>query len=172
VYEFDYTARFIRDVKKLKRKHYDMSKLDAVLDVLQCYDTHTLSTRYRDHRLQGQLSSYRELHIEGDWLLVYRIDGKRLVLTLARTGVTTKHCPRRRVLGNGSGCGWWHRIAVLRPTPCYAALPSELAVRDMVMMRASQRRFKPWNRLSIQLSSWLSNHLSNQRSLGAKATSL
>jgi mRNA interferase YafQ len=63
-----------------------MTKLDAVLEVLQSYDMQTLIARYRDHKLQGRLSSYRELHIEGDWLLVYRIDGKQLVLTLVRTG--------------------------------------------------------------------------------------
>ena len=86
MYEFDYTVRFLRDVKHLKRKHYDMHRLDDVLDVLEGHDTSVLKTRYRDHQLKGGLSDYRELHVDGDWLLVYRIDGARLVITLVRTG--------------------------------------------------------------------------------------
>ena len=39
-----------------------------------------------DHQLKGGLSEYRELHVDSDWLLVYRMDGARLTITLVRTG--------------------------------------------------------------------------------------
>ncbi len=45
-----------------------------------------LRTKYKDHALKGKWQGFRELHIEGDWLLIYKIDSDCLVLTLFRTG--------------------------------------------------------------------------------------
>ena len=42
--------------------------------------------QYRDHQLKGNMGEYRELHIESDWLLIYKIDGINLLLYLERTG--------------------------------------------------------------------------------------
>nr|VFJ63553.1 MAG: addiction module toxin component, YafQ family/addiction module toxin, RelE/StbE family [Candidatus Kentron sp. FW] len=38
-----------------------------------------LDAIYRDHRLVGNFIGRRECHIESDWLLVYRIEGDRMV---------------------------------------------------------------------------------------------
>ena len=46
----------------------------------------TLSAKYRDHALTGNCSSYRECHITPDWLLIYEIREKELLLILSRTG--------------------------------------------------------------------------------------
>ena len=40
----------------------------------------------RDHDLTGNWRGRRECHIQPDWLLIYRIEGDVLVLTLSRTG--------------------------------------------------------------------------------------
>lgn len=45
-----------------------------------------LEAKYRDHLLTGDYGGFRECHIQPDWLLVYQIDGNRLILFLARTG--------------------------------------------------------------------------------------
>jgi mRNA interferase YafQ len=45
-----------------------------------------LITHYRDHALTGNLQGYRELHIDSDWLLVYRIENNTLTLILVATG--------------------------------------------------------------------------------------
>ena len=45
-----------------------------------------LDERYQDHALTGKYSGYRELHIEPDWLLIYRVYGDILMLSLTRTG--------------------------------------------------------------------------------------
>ncbi|WEV67282.1 type II toxin-antitoxin system YafQ family toxin [Bifidobacterium sp. ESL0769] len=82
--EIAYNPAFLRDVKRLKRKHYDMSKLLEVEKVLRRGDATILTTQYKDHRLVGNLSPFRELHIAPDWLLVYRVDGEKIIL--ARTG--------------------------------------------------------------------------------------
>lgn len=40
----------------------------------------------REHSLGGTYRGHREYHIESDWLLVYCIDERGLVLAATRTG--------------------------------------------------------------------------------------
>lgn len=49
-------------------------------------DADTLIHTYRNHSLKGEWAGFRELHIEGDWLLIYRIDHGELCLVLTCTG--------------------------------------------------------------------------------------
>ena len=79
------TPTFERDWKRLKRKHYDPDKLRKALQTLMAEDADTLQREYRDHALKGEWLGFRELHIEGDWLLIYRIDHGELCLAPART---------------------------------------------------------------------------------------
>jgi mRNA interferase YafQ len=39
-----------------------------------------LPDKYKDHSLEGEWRGHRELHLEFDWLLVYRADGDKLYL--------------------------------------------------------------------------------------------
>jgi len=39
---------------------------------------------YRDHELEGDWAGVRDIHIEADWLLLYRISGRDVILI--RTG--------------------------------------------------------------------------------------
>ena len=39
-----------------------------------------------DHDLTGNWRGHRECHIQPNWLLIYRVEGDVLVLTLSRTG--------------------------------------------------------------------------------------
>ena len=43
-----------------------------------------MPARYRDHPPRGSWKGYRELHLESDWLLIYRVEGTEL--HLVRTG--------------------------------------------------------------------------------------
>ncbi|WEV41672.1 type II toxin-antitoxin system YafQ family toxin [Bifidobacterium sp. ESL0682] len=86
MYEISFSNEFLRDVKKLKKKHYDLSKLYYVFHVLSSNDAETLRRKYRDHQLKGSLKDYRELHIAADWLLIYRVEGSVLLITLMCTG--------------------------------------------------------------------------------------
>lgn len=80
------TPRFKQDYKAIVKKHYDVSLFEAALRALVAQETDLLRTRYRDHALKGEWNGYRELHISGDWLLIYRIDEDELQLVLTRTG--------------------------------------------------------------------------------------
>ncbi len=59
-----------------------MSKLRDVLTLLIAAEP--LPARLKDHPLTGGWRGWRDLHIEPDWLLLYKIDGNDLIL--ARTG--------------------------------------------------------------------------------------
>ncbi|WEV58895.1 type II toxin-antitoxin system YafQ family toxin [Bifidobacterium sp. ESL0728] len=80
------TGTFLKDVKKLKRKHFNLDKLDYVIQLLIKQDTAILIHEYNDHALKGNLRTFRELHIEPDWLLVYQIEHGTLTLVLVETG--------------------------------------------------------------------------------------
>ena len=62
----------------MPKRGKDMSKLRQVLLLL--LNGETLPERYRDHPLRGNWTGYRDLHIEPDWLLIYRISGNKLDL--------------------------------------------------------------------------------------------
>ena len=78
------TRGFRRDYDLLRRRGYQMSRLDEAVRILS--EEERLPPTYYDHPLRGDLDGFRECHIAGDWILVYTISGDILVLTLSRTG--------------------------------------------------------------------------------------
>lgn len=58
--------------------------LDAVITDLA--NGVPLPEKSNDHALGGNCVGHRECHILPDWLLLYRVDGDVLVLTLTHTG--------------------------------------------------------------------------------------
>lgn len=63
-----------------------MSKLAQTVDLLM--NGKVLPLNYKDHPLRGNYKGCRECHVfgESDWLLIYRIDGKNLILVFTATG--------------------------------------------------------------------------------------
>ena len=76
------STQFKRDVKRAQRRGKDLAKLRPPLTAL--VHQSLLPARYRDHPLRGNWQGYRELHVEPDWLLIYRVVGNEL--HLVRTG--------------------------------------------------------------------------------------
>lgn len=76
--------QFKKDLKSAQKRGYDLALLSAVVDKLARCET--LEAKYRDHNLTGKYAGFRECHVQPDWLLVYRIDEKEIVLFLSRTG--------------------------------------------------------------------------------------
>ena len=83
-YEVKQTSRFKRDYRIAKKRGYDIQSLRDI--IIQLADGIPLPAKNRDHALTGDWFGYRECHITGDWLLVYRKEDDILVLTLTRTG--------------------------------------------------------------------------------------
>ena len=77
------TSQFRKDYKRAIKRGKDIAKLDDIIRKLATGEP--LDIRHRDHALVGNWASFRECHIEPDWLLIYRIESDVLVLTLVRT---------------------------------------------------------------------------------------
>ena len=78
------TSKFRKDVKRMRKRGIDLSELEVVITAL-CNEV-PLDDSYHDHALTGNLNGFRECHIAPDWLLIYAIDHKELILTASRTG--------------------------------------------------------------------------------------
>lgn len=83
-YEIVQTGQFKKDLKLARKRGYDLSLIGKVVDTLAAGDE--LPEKYRDHSLSGNYARCRECHITPDWLLIYEIADKELILYLTRTG--------------------------------------------------------------------------------------
>jgi len=76
------SVRFNKDVARQKARGKDMSKLHAVIVALS--NRQPLDPKHRDHALTGNLTGFRDCHIEPDWILIY--ERTETELRLMRTG--------------------------------------------------------------------------------------
>ena len=83
-YAIKRTAKFRKDYKRLKKRGYDMSLLEAVVKKLA--NGIPLPPQYRDHKMHGDKRGYRNCHVLNDWVLLYKIEKNILTLILAETG--------------------------------------------------------------------------------------
>jgi mRNA interferase YafQ len=75
-------ARFQADVQRQRRRGKDIDELLAAVELLT--ETGSLPDAYRPHRLEGEWAGVWECHIEQDWLLIYAVTPREVVLI--RTG--------------------------------------------------------------------------------------
>ena len=85
-YTVDTTSDFKKDYKKIIKQGKKLEKIKTVIDKLACGEK--IDSKYKDHKLNDskKYKDCRELHIEPDWLLVYRIIENELILLLLDTG--------------------------------------------------------------------------------------
>ena len=83
-YAIEITTRFKKDYKAILKRGYNVSLLEEPLSLLA--NGMKLPEKYLDHPLQGKYKGCREFHVTPDWLVIYEIVDKTLVLYLARTG--------------------------------------------------------------------------------------
>lgn len=76
------STAFKKDVKRAEKRGKDLAKLKAVLLLL--LNDEPVPPKLKDHPLRSNWVGYRDLHIEPDWLLIYRLSENELLL--ARTG--------------------------------------------------------------------------------------
>ena len=82
--ELRYSNQFKKDFKRVKKRGLPLDQLKWILGELA--NERKLDPKYRDHDLTGDYVGFRECHIQPDWLLIYYVDGKELVLVAQRTG--------------------------------------------------------------------------------------
>lgn len=79
-----YSSKFKKDYKRVKKQGKNVELLLDIVDILAAEKP--LEEKHNDHPLSGNYIGYRECHIQPDWLLIYKVDGSELILTLTRTG--------------------------------------------------------------------------------------
>lgn len=78
------TSKFQKDLKRAQKRGYDISLLTDIIKKLAAGEK--LPEKNKDHNLIGDYQNCRECHITPDWLLIYQIQEKELILILTRTG--------------------------------------------------------------------------------------
>ena len=84
MYKIEFTNEMKRNVKRMRKRGKDMTKLTDVLNMLA--SGNPLPPKFNDHQLPGSLKDFRECHIEPDWLLLYQFHDDELILVATATG--------------------------------------------------------------------------------------
>lgn len=74
---------FKKELKQALLRGKDIKKLEDIIHILQ--KSEKIPHKFKDHALVGNYKGFRELHIEPDWLLIYRIEGDDLILEATGT---------------------------------------------------------------------------------------
>lgn len=82
--QVEYTNQFKKDLKLAKRRNKNLSLLNNIMQKIVSEEK--LSITQRDHALTGNWHLHRELHVENDWLLIYRIIPNEKTVIFVRTG--------------------------------------------------------------------------------------
>lgn len=73
-----------KDIKRASKQGKNIDLLFEVVDRLS--EGEILEPKFKDHKLSGEYEGKRECHIEPNFLLIYEIREKEIVLYLARVG--------------------------------------------------------------------------------------
>lgn len=80
--DFEKSYKRVKQSGQLKKQAKD--KLEEAINILALGKK--LPLEYKDHQLNGELRYYRECHVRGDLLLVYRIQKEELSVALVNIG--------------------------------------------------------------------------------------
>jgi len=70
--------QFKKDLKKVKLTDKQFEKLIKYISLL--LEEKSLPPEAKDHPLVGKWKDFREFHLGGDLLVIYKIEGKSLIL--------------------------------------------------------------------------------------------
>ena len=80
--DISFKPQIKRDFKRMKKRGKDLKKIDVAARILATVGT--LPSQYRPHKLSGKYEGLWECHLESDWLLIFAVLKKEIVLS--RTG--------------------------------------------------------------------------------------
>lgn len=85
MYRVIFSLQYKKSLKKISKSgNFPKKEIEKVIDLL--ISGKALPIKYKDHKLNGELSDYKECHIRGDLLLVYQIKKDNLILILVDIG--------------------------------------------------------------------------------------
>lgn len=73
----NFTPQFLKDIKRLQRKHYDVNKIKSIVELVRQDTTgskNILLQRHNMHILKGSWKGAYECHVVkvGDWIVIWR----------------------------------------------------------------------------------------------------
>lgn len=80
----EYTTKFKRDLKLSQKRNKDLEALRNIMKQIEYQQP--IDPKCKDHPLSGNWDGHRELHIEPDWLLIYKIVPKQKTVIFVRSG--------------------------------------------------------------------------------------
>ena len=80
----EYTTKFKRDLKLAKKRKNNLNALRDIMKKIEHEEK--LNLKLKDHPLSSNWKGYRELHIEPDWLLIYKLIPEERIVIFVRTG--------------------------------------------------------------------------------------
>ena len=80
--EIHFENTYIKDFKLVKKQGWNLEKIKDI--ILQLQTCEILDERLNDHALKGDFKGFRECHIFGDLVVIYKRDKE--ILTLYRIG--------------------------------------------------------------------------------------
>lgn len=87
MYSVEYTKDFTKSYKKLMKQGVaDKVELELKYCIQVLVKGERLHIKYRDHKLQGEFDGYREFHLRGDLLVIYKVYENVLILSLIDIG--------------------------------------------------------------------------------------
>ncbi|MFH0840756.1 MAG: type II toxin-antitoxin system YafQ family toxin [bacterium] len=85
MYKITWSKRFKKQFQKIsKNPLFKRDIFEAIVNSLA--HGKELDIKYHDHGLKGDLSGYRECHIQPDVLLVYRKENKMMLIVFVKIG--------------------------------------------------------------------------------------
>ena len=84
MYKLNTTNQFEKDLKRCIKRGFPMEELRAVLSALIAEGK--VAAKYKPHKLSGNHAGEWECHIKPDWLLVWKQEDDRLIMTMTNTG--------------------------------------------------------------------------------------
>ena len=85
MYQVVFSSQYQKSLRKISKSGiFPIEEIEKVIGLLILGKT--LPIKYKDHKSNGEFSDYRECHIKGDLLLVYKIEKDNLILVLIDIG--------------------------------------------------------------------------------------
>jgi mRNA interferase YafQ len=78
-----FSAAYKKDLRLAEARNRDLDLLVPPISLL--LNGLALPPQYKDHQLRGNWKNHRGLHVQGDWVLIYRFEDDD-ALVLVRTG--------------------------------------------------------------------------------------
>ena len=76
--KIDYASTYKKDMRLVIKQGWDLEAVHIVVEQLQTCEI--LDKRLNDHPLKGDFKGFRECHIYGDLVIVYKRDKENLTL--------------------------------------------------------------------------------------------